>query len=54
MKAKVLAEILLKHPDYMVQVGCYSHLFGYSMEYVGDKMIEVDESMQTFYLGEFN
>ena len=57
MLAKELAEILLEHPNYMIKVGCEQHLFGdsvYSMEPIEDRMIDVDESMQTIYLGEYD
>ena len=57
MTAKELAEKLLEHPGYMVKVGVEQHLFGdsiYSMEHIEDRMIEVDDSMSTFYLGEYD
>ena len=57
MTAKELAEKLLKHPGYTVKVGVEQHLFGdsvYSMEYIEEKMIEVDDSMSIFYLGGYD
>lgn len=57
MTAKELAEKLLEHPDYMVKVGVIQHQFGnpeYSMEHIEERMIDVDDSMSTFYLGEYD
>ena len=56
MIARELAEKLLEHPDYMVKVGVEQHLFGdtvYGFDHIEDRMIEVDDSMSTFYLGEY-
>lgn len=57
MTARELAEKLLEHPDYMVKVGTEQHLFGdsvYSMEHIEERMIDIDDSMQLIYLGEYN
>lgn len=57
MTARELAEKLLEHPDYMVKVGVEQRLFGnivYGFDHIEDKMIDVDESMQTIYLGKYD
>ena len=56
MTARKLAEKLLEHPDYDVYVGVERRLFGdtvYGFDHIEDKMIDVDDSMSTFYLGEY-
>ena len=55
LTANELAEKLLEHPDYLVKVGVEQHLFGDTVlgyDYVGENMIDVDETNEIIYLGE--
>ena len=54
MTAKELAEKLLEHPDYMVEVGVEQYLFGDTVigyDYLNENMVEVDNANETIYLG---
>lgn len=57
LTAKELAEKLLEHPDYLVKVGVEQHLFGdptYGYDYVDENKIDVDDSTQIIFLGEYD
>lgn len=56
MKAKELAEMLLEHPDYTVKVGVEKFFHRgliYGFDDIEKEMIETDDSMSIFYLGDY-
>jgi hypothetical protein len=56
MKAKDLADILLKHPDYDVRVGIQRYLprcreYSYEHVYLTNELIDIDDEYGEIWLG---